>query len=545
MSQEQMPENAPIAPADGATPPLGGPSQGAAGAAAGQIRPAPTKTMMRNALLTGLATVALLGGFVAAPALVSGSAEAQRIAPAPIAPPGGAPNSFAPLIRRVSPAVVSISVRQKPTARGENRFDGQPNTPDEFFRRFNEGGPRRPQTALGTGFFIKAEGIVVTNHHVVEDADEITLKLADGRELKAEIVGSDEATDLAVLRVIGGGRFPYVEFDTGSMTQVGDWVIAVGNPFGLEGTATAGIVSAKGRRDFGRSAYVDFLQIDASINRGNSGGPTFDLSGRVVGVNSAILSPTGGSVGIGFAIPSDTASKVVDQLIRNGRVTRGWLGVQVQPVDKDLARSLNLPEARGAIVSGVTKDSPAERAGLKEGDIVLSFDGASISDSRDLTQKVGGALANTDARVEILREGGRRIVTVRLGERPGERQLAAAGSEEGGPPSAGPRSGPGGAQGGVVAPVLGVMVRPATTEDRSTGSTRSGGLVIDRIADDSPLADRVVPGIIIVEAGGRPVTSAAELDRAADAAKRGNGVLLLQVEDRAGNRAFVPVNLQD
>lgn len=498
-----------------------------------------TRQMMRNTLLTGMATVALLAGFVAAPALVSGSAEAQRIAPMAVSPPNGAPNSFAPLIKRVSPAVVSINVRQKPDAKPNDRFDGAPQNPEEFFRRFGGEGPRRPQTALGTGFFIRAEGIVVTNHHVIEDADEITLKLSDGRELKADIVGSDEATDLAVLRVQGGGRFPYVEFDTASQTQVGDWVIAVGNPFGLEGTATAGIVSAKGRRDFGRSAYVDFLQIDASINRGNSGGPTFDTQGRVVGVNSAILSPTGGSVGIGFAIPSDTAARIVDQLIRNQRVTRGWLGVQVQPVDRDMARSLNLPEARGAIVSGLTKGGPAEASGLEEGDVILSFDGQPVQDSRDLTQKVGAALANTDARLEVLRDGARRTLNVRLAERPSERQLAQAdgATDDDATPDSGPNV-------GVASEALGVRVRPATATDRR-GSGRSGGLVIERIAEDSPLAERATPGMIIVEADGKTVGSASDLDAAANAAKGRSGVLLLQIEDRAGRRAFVPINLQE
>lgn len=525
MSEELKPQASPATE----TPP---PAQAAP-------RPDAARRMMRQTLLAGMGTMALLAGFVAAPALVSGSAEAQRIAPMPVAPPAGAPNSFAPLIKRVSPAVVSITVRQKITAnRDSDRFDGLPTNPEEFFRR-PERGPRRPETALGTGFFIKPEGIVVTNHHVVEDADEITLRLSNGDELKADIVGSDEATDLAVLRIKDGGnrRFPYVEFDTNSQTQVGDWVIAVGNPFGLEGTATAGIVSAKGRRDFGRSNYVDFLQIDASINRGNSGGPTFDTQGRVIGVNSAILSPTGGSVGIGFAIPSETANQVVSQLIRDGRVTRGWLGVQVQAVDRDLARSLNLPEPRGAIVNGVTADSPAEKAGLEEGDVVLTFDGQPIQDSRDLTQKVGAALANTNARLEILRDGARRTITVRLGERPSERQLAAA-DQDAAPGDEGPNTG-----GGQSSNALGVTVRPATEQDRR--NNRTGGVVVERIGDDSPLADRLPTGAIIVEAGGRPVNTAADLDSAADAARRGTGVLLLQVEDRLGRRAFVPVNLTE
>jgi serine protease Do len=224
---------------------------------------------------------------------------------------------------------------------------------------------------------------------VIEGAEEITIRTSDGRDIQADIVGSDEATDIAVLRVRGGGRFPYVTFDDARHVRVGDWVVAVGNPFGLDGTATAGIVSAMGRRDAGSSAYVDYMQIDAPINRGNSGGPTFDLAGNVIGVNSAIFSPTGGNVGIGFAIPAQTANSIVQQILQSGRVSRGWIGVSIQPLDEDIARSLGLEEPRGALVASVVPDGPAGRAGIQQGDVILTFNGQRIEDSRDLTQRVG------------------------------------------------------------------------------------------------------------------------------------------------------------
>ena len=286
--------------------------------------------------------------------------------------------------------------------------------------------------SLGSGFFIDERGTVVTNHHVIADAAEIKVKTSDGRELTADVIGSDQATDVAVLRVRGGGRFQYVTFDEDADVRVGDWVVAVGNPFGLEGTATAGIVSATGRRDAGNSAYVDYMQIDAPINQGNSGGPTFDLRGRVIGVNTLIYSPTGGNVGIGFAIPSQTAATVVRQLAQGGRVSRGWLGVSVQPLDLDIARSLGLDEAKGALVAAVTPDSPAARAGVLQGDVILNFNGQAIDDSRDLTQRVGATRTGSNVRLEVLRGGARRNLTVLLPERPSE-QAARGGGKPAGP----------------------------------------------------------------------------------------------------------------
>lgn len=464
----------------------------------------------------------------AAPMLAAPAAEAQQIR---IAPPSGAPISFADLIERVRPAVVSISVRQSPGSARGPAAEAAPPGFEDFFR--GPGGAR-PALSLGSGFFINQDGTIVTNHHVVEGAESITIRTSDGRELPAEVVGSDEPTDIAVLRIReSSGRFPFVTFDRDTDVRVGDWVVAVGNPFGLDGTATAGIVSAIGRRDFGSSAYVDYLQIDAPINRGNSGGPTFDLRGNVIGVNSAIFSPTGGNVGIGFAVPSEVAANIVDQIIRAGRVTRGWLGVQVQPLDNDIARSLGLDAAQGALVASVVPDSPAAEGGLQTGDVILTFNGASVADSRDLTQRVGAFGVGQSARLNILRGGQRREITIRLAERPAERVLASAQQ-------------PGGEQAqptppqGVEQNALGVTVRTITPEDRRRYpgiQANEGGLVIVSVAPTADLAEKGVrAGDVILQAAGQVLRTPEDLQTATQAAQRAGRPLLLQIEGRGGRR---------
>lgn len=487
--------------------------------------------MMKSMMVAGAAAVTAFAAFAAAPTIFSEHAEAQRIAPAPIAPPAGAPPSFADLIQRVSPAVVSISVRQKPGAGAFNAEDLPPGL-EEYLRRNPERRPRNAPTALGSGFIIAENGTVVTNNHVVEGAEDITVRLSDGRELKGELVGADQATDLAVVRIKGGGRFPYVTFDRSPAVRVGDWVVAVGNPFGLDGTATAGIVSAKGRKDYGSSSYVDFLQIDAPINRGNSGGPAFDLRGNVIGVNSAIFSPTGGNVGIGFAIPSDTAARVVDQLIASGHVSRGWLGVQVQPVDKEIAASIGLTEAKGAIVASVTPSSPAADAGIRQGDVIVTFNGQAVEDSRALTQLVGAAPIGRDARVEIQRDGQKRMVNVRLGERPTEQQLASA--VQGGTPE-------------TTAEGLGVGVRTVTADDRRRLQIDGveGGLVITTMSPDSVLADRGVNvGDVILSVDRKPVRAPEDLASAVERAEREDRPVLLQVQGRSGPARYLGVQVK-
>jgi len=492
---------------------------------------------LRRTLMAGGAAMALFAGF-AAPTLLS--ATAQEINPTAVAPPHGAPGSFADLIERVRPAVVSVTVRQRPDAVQQPSLEGLPPGFEEFFRGRPGGRTGPAPTSLGSGFFIAQDGTIVTNHHVVEGAEEITIRTSDGRDLPADIVGSDEATDIAVLRIRGGGRFPYVTFDDARHVRVGDWVVAVGNPFGLDGTATAGIVSAMGRTDAGSSAYVDYMQIDAPINRGNSGGPTFDLAGNVIGVNSAIFSPTGGNVGIGFAIPANTASAIVQQIVSSGRVTRGWIGVSIQPLDADIASSLGLEEARGALIASVTPDGPAARAGLQQGDVILTFNGQQIENSRDLTQRVGATAIGANSRVEILRNGRRQTLNLRLGERPSEQTLASTNPAPNATPEPEQEE-----QGGVAQSSLGVAVRPLTAEDRTRLSLRANenGLVITTVEPTSDAAQKGIrPGDVIMQAGGRAIRTAAELTAAVDAARRANRPLLLQVSNRAG-RGFVAVDV--
>jgi serine protease Do len=364
-------------------------------------------------------------------ALGAGAIAQQPISatskPIAVVPPAGAPMSFADLVERVSPAVVSVQVTTeiKNSARENafNPFRGLPGF-DEYEDRFgnrdeNEGGPETDEegNALGSGFFISNTGYIVTNNHVVENAREVTVELKNGDQLEAEIVGTDEQTDLAVIKVKKSGNYPYVQFATNARPRVGDWVVAVGNPFGLGGTATAGIVSADGRRLNGGN-YNDFIQVDAPINRGNSGGPTFNLNGEVIGVNTAIFSDTGGgSVGIGFAIEASSAKKITDTLIKDGKVIRGWLGVEIQDVTDRYADAMNLKASRGAIVRTVTAGGPAEASGIKRSDVIIAVNDEEVKDSRDLTQRVGSLLAGSRNKFKVIREGKEQIVQVTVRER--------------------------------------------------------------------------------------------------------------------------------
>lgn len=316
--------------------------------------------------------------------------------------------SLAPLVEAVKPAVVTVR-----TVGGTNRRTrAVPNEMEEFMERFfdqRRGFPQfpeprtRPQQGVGSGFIIDAEGIVVTNNHVVQDADEITVILDDGTEAEAELIGRDTRIDIAVLRIDVDRALPTVTWGPSDAVKVGDWAIAIGNPLGLDGTVTAGIVSARGR-DIRSGPYDDYIQVDAAINRGNSGGPLFDVTGRVIGVNTAIISPSGGNIGLGFAIPSEQAQSIVADLLDDGTVERGWIGVAIQPVDRDIADSLGLADPGGALVSDVTPDSPAQAAGLQPGDVILGFNDTPIKDLRDLTRAVAAAPLGSDARIEIWRK---------------------------------------------------------------------------------------------------------------------------------------------
>ncbi|MEZ6028143.1 MAG: Do family serine endopeptidase [Hyphomonadaceae bacterium] len=454
--------------------------------------------MGRKAARAGLIAAGLA---LAAPAFVA-PAFAQNNKPIKVTPPAGAPITFADLIDRVSPAVVSVQVTTeiKAAARAGvfDQFRGLPGF-DEYEDEFGEGEDSEPQdregSALGSGFFIKGDGYIVTNHHVVENAREVIVSLKDGTQLEAEIIGSDEQTDLAVLKVKKAGSYPFVQFATKAKPRVGDWVVAVGNPFGLGGTATAGIVSADGR-EFNSGNYNDFIQIDAAINRGNSGGPTFNLDGEVIGVNTMIFSDTGGgSVGIGFAIEANAAKTISDTLIRDGKVVRGWLGVEIQSLDTRLADAWGLKHKSGAIVRSVTEGGPAESSGIKRGDVIISVNGDDVKDTRQLTQRVGSLLAGSENTFRIIRDGKEQTVRVTVRARD-ERALAA---NEPDPARAGmkpPRPSP------EDVTVDGGTIRQLTPEESAKFDvgTAGSGLIVVTVEPRGALAHaNIFPGDAILE----------------------------------------------
>ncbi len=394
-----------------------------------------TSVRKRTAKWLGAAAVAALiaGGAVETGLVVPNPAHAELRSMTQ--PMQGLP-SFADMIDHVKPAVVAVKVKiQNVAAQDDNGDEQQFSMPDfppgspmeRFFRQFRDQQPgshgqrqQRPRQfgqALGSGFFISADGYVVTNNHVVENASEVTVTMDDGKELSAKVIGTDPKTDLALLKVTEGGNdFPYVRLAS-QKARIGDWVLAVGNPFGLGGTVTAGIVSAQ-HRDIGAGPYDDFIQIDAPVNKGNSGGPTFNLSGEVVGVNTAIYSPSGGSVGIAFAIPASTVESVVASLKDKGAVTRGFIGVQMQPVTKEIAEAIGLKEPKGALVADTVKDSPAAKAGIRTGDTIIAADGEPIKEAKDLSRKVAQVAPGKSLSLTLYREGKERTVTVEVATQP-------------------------------------------------------------------------------------------------------------------------------
>ncbi len=363
--------------------------------------------------VVGTAIFSYAGALKASPALAASDATVSLVSQ----------TGFADLVELVGPSVVNIQVVNAPGQQQARR--GPPNTPDFFRHRGNEGQRQQGQRSrgVGSGFIVDGEGFIVTNEHVVGDAQSITVQLRDGRELPATVVGVDVKTDLAVIKIDSDKALPALSFGDSDAARVGDWVVAIGTPFGLDQTVTVGVISARGR-EIGAGPFDDFLQIDAPINRGNSGGPAFNLSGQVIGVNSAIISPTGGSVGIGFAIPSSIASDVVAQLMENGTVQRGWLGVNIQTVTPDLADGLGLDRPRGAIVANVVSGGPADKANLRTGDTILAVDGKQVETLRDLPRIIAGIAAGSETELTVWRNGSEQTLTATIGRLPGEKVAA-------------------------------------------------------------------------------------------------------------------------
>ncbi|MEE8188125.1 MAG: DegQ family serine endoprotease [Kiloniellales bacterium] len=445
----------------------------------------------------------------------------------------GAPESFADLAERLLPTVVNIATTQVIESRRGEEFE-------EFFKEFFErrGGQPPPQerrkaSSLGSGFIIDSSGYVVTNQHVIDGADEITVRLADDILLKATLVGSDKKTDLALLKVETDKPLPATSWGDSEKTRIGDWVIAIGNPFGLGGSVSAGIVSAR-QRDINSGPYDDFIQTDAAINRGNSGGPMFNLDGEVVGVNTAIFSPSGGSIGIGFAIPSALARNVIAQLREHGEVRRGWLGVRIQTVTEELAEGLRLGDPRGALVASVSEGGPAEKAGIQQGDVVLRFDGRKVTDMRKLPRMVAETPIGKDVDVVVWRKGKEVALKVRLGELEDER--VAAVTE--GPGQDEPESSE--------VPDLGLRLGKLTAELRERfglGEKTDGVVITDVDSAGSGAEKGLKPGDVIVEIDQEEVRSPAEVaDRVKKAKDEGYRVVTLLVF-REGDFQWIAVRI--
>lgn len=441
------------------------------------------------------------------------------------------PGSFADLVESVSPAVVSIVTTQP----APQRMTGMPELPPDspfapFFRDFGgpstpkQQAPQRDATSLGSGFIIDAEGYVVTNNHVIADATEIEVVLADGTRLEATLVGRDDKVDLALLKVESDDELPYLTFGDSDTVRVGDWTIAVGNPFGLGGTVTAGIVSARSR-DIHSGPYDDYLQLDASINRGNSGGPTFDVNGTVIGINTAIYSPNGGNVGIGFAIPANLAQPLIAELKEQGFVSRGWLGVQIQAVTPEIAQSLGLDEAEGALVAQVTPDSPAAAAGLQVGDVVTAFAGTPIVEVRDLSKLVAAAEIDVPQTVDVWRDGGHEELEATLQTAPTQ-QVAEAAVE--------------------TAPdrILGLDLAALDDEARQAAGLEADvqGVLVVGVSED---ADGTVrPGDVILSVDNRPVTTPAEVAERVQAASEEEHEAVLVLIARQGMQHFATIDVR-
>jgi serine protease Do len=495
-----------------------------------------TNSEKQNKILPGhrlilLASAGILGSTILfagpggyAPITVPASVSSARAADAAATQPA----SFADLVAKVKPAVISVRVKIDASAKmtglnqdeEENEEENTPLTPgapmEKFFHQFGQNLPNGMQrhqmvTGVGSGFFISADGYAVTNNHVVDSAKSVQVTTDDGTIYTAKVIGTDPKSDIALIKVDGKNDFPYVKF-ADQAPRVGDWVVAVGNPFGLGGTVTAGIVSASGR-DIGTSAYDDYIQIDAPINKGNSGGPAFDVNGNVIGVNTAIYSPSGGSVGIGFDIPAKTAKMVVAQLKDKGSVTRGWLGVQIQPVTAAIADSLGMKKAQGALVDEPQADSPAAKAGLKSGDVITAINGTTVKDARELARTIGAMPPNTSVKLDVLRNGGITTLTVALGQMPNQKQANAQTEDQN------PTSG---------APYLGLQLAPANEVTGSGGQ----GVVVTGVDPNGPAAEQgIQSGNVILDVSGNAVASPGDVRKALiNAKEQGKHQVLMRLK---------------
>jgi serine protease Do len=450
------------------------------------------------------------------------------------------PIGFADMVERVKPSVISVRVTMKDKSTEANGKDDDEETGspmERFFRQFGgpNGGPRNPgrngrhgeMMGQGSGFFISSDGFAVTNNHVVEGADKVEVTTDAGKTYTAKVIGTDSRTDIALIKVEGGADFPFAKLSEGK-ARIGDWVLAVGNPFGLGGTVTAGIVSASGR-DIGSSPYDDFIQIDAPVNKGNSGGPAFNMQGEVVGVNTAIYSPSGGSVGIAFSIPATTVKNVIAQLKDKGSVSRGWIGVQIQPVTQDIADSMGLKQAEGALVANPQKDGPAAMAGVEAGDVITAVNGQSVMDARELARIIGGFAPGSTAELDVLHKGQSKVVSLTLGHLPNAQEVRADLEAD--------------AKGftdGTDVPRLGLTVAPA---GKVTGAGMEG-VVITKVEPKSAAADRGLKrGDVILEVAGKSVSNPGDVGEALEAARtdKKSSVLMRLRSGEASHYVAVPL----